>query len=319
MKATARLLPVLLFCIALPACPSQALASELSPQQYSEQIKDFLVRADGLEQHPEQAGDLLTAIPDTETLRDGNRELVISFRSLKDELTSFHSNPQNKADRLSRIRTYLQRLESEAESYEQRTDADSDRTRLNAILAASEFRNVHAPGLKERLLSRLYRWLGRLLMRFMLSGSADSSLVQVLVYFLLAIALVLVVVWTVRQFRRPRDEVGSREIIPFSPSAKNWRSWLAEAREFAAKNDWRNAIHMAYWAGISFLESGGAWKPDRARTPREYLRLINAYDPNFPPLSTLTRKFEVVWYGDRAARQTDFEETLQHLERLGCR
>jgi hypothetical protein len=156
-------------------------------------------------------------------------------------------------------------------------------------------------------------------MRLMLSGNAHFSLVQALVYVLLAIAVVVVIIWTVRRFRRPEEEIAAREIIPFAPSARSWRAWLVEAREFAAESDWRNAIHMAYWAGISFLEAGGAWKPDRARTPREYLRLISSRDPQFPPLSTLTRKFEVVWYGDHPARQADFEETLQHLERLGCR
>ena len=118
---------------------------------------------------------------------------------------------------------------------------------------------------------------------------------------------------------RPEDAPAEREIIPFAPSARSWRSWLAEAREAADRQNWRNAIHLAYWAGISFLESGGAWKPNRARTPREYLRLLSSRNPKHPALSALTRKFELVWYGDRAAVETDFQETLGQLERLGCR
>jgi hypothetical protein len=87
----------------------------------------------------------------------------------------------------------------------------------------------------------------------------------------------------------------------------------------AQQQDWRNAIHLAYWAGISFLESGGAWKPNRARTPREYLRLMGSRKPEYPSLAALTRKFELVWYGDRAASSLDFQETLGQLEKLGCR
>ncbi|HKF23930.1 MAG TPA: DUF4129 domain-containing protein, partial [Candidatus Angelobacter sp.] len=111
----------------------------------------------------------------------------------------------------------------------------------------------------------------------------------------------------------------AREIVPFSPSARSWRAWLEEARRMAQQEDWRNAIHLAYWAGISFLESGGAWKPNRARTPREYLRLMGTRKPEYPSLAALTRKFEVVWYGARAASGVDFKETLGQLEKLGCR
>src|ERR1035438_7184698 len=49
-------------------------------------------------------------------------------------------------------------------------------------------------------------------------------------------------------------------------SAKEWTIWLSEARTAAARGEWRDAIHLAYWAGISFLERQGMWKPDRART-----------------------------------------------------
>jgi hypothetical protein len=33
----------------------------------------------------------------------------------------------------------------------------------------------------------------------------------------------------------------------------------------------------------------------------------------------LTRKFELVWYGHREAAESDFQETLGQLEKLGCR
>jgi hypothetical protein len=86
----------------------------------------------------------------------------------------------------------------------------------------------------------------------------------------------------------------------------------------AQQREWRRAIHLAYWAGISFLEENGAWKPDRARTPREYLRIMGARKPQYPVLAALTKKFEVVWYGHEDAGETDYRETLGQLERLGC-
>jgi hypothetical protein len=119
--------------------------------------------------------------------------------------------------------------------------------------------------------------------------------------------------------RRPQEDLPQREIIPFAPSARSWRAWLADARAQAQQEDWRNAIHLAYWAGISYLEEHGAWKPNRARTPREYLRLIGKAASQYPVLAALTRKLEIVWYGYGTAAEADFHEALGQLEKLGCR
>jgi hypothetical protein len=170
----------------------------------------------------------------------------------------------------------------------------------------------------ESLLGRIFRWLGRLFGNAHISRGATNRFLQAVIYTLVGVAVLLMLIWTVRSLRRKEIDL-PREIMPFAPSAKNWRTWLAEARQSAEMQDWRNAIHLAYWAGISSLEAGGAWKPNRARTPREYLRLLGTRSPNHPPLSVLTRKFEVIWYGERAAAEADFQETLAQLERLGCR
>jgi hypothetical protein len=95
--------------------------------------------------------------------------------------------------------------------------------------------------------------------------------------------------------------------------------WLSEAKACAASGRWRDAVHLAYWAGMSFLEASGAWRPDQARTPREYLKLITASSELRPVLSTLTQQLEVTWYGYRPAGPESFAETLTQLEKLGCR
>src|SRR5262249_46361965 len=122
-----------------------------------------------------------------------------------------------------------------------------------------------------------------------------------------------------RRFRRPKEETSTREIIPFAPSARGWRTWLAEARAQAGKHGWRGGIHLGYWAGNSFLGEGGAWKTHRGRTPRGDSGLVGTRGPNYPPLAALTRKFEIVWYGNRDTAESDFNEALGQLEKLGCR
>ena len=96
-------------------------------------------------------------------------------------------------------------------------------------------------------------------------------------------------------------------------SAKEWTIWLSEARAAAARGDWRDAIHLAYWAGISFLEREGFWKPDRARTPREYLHLISPQNEQRETLTALTRIFELAWYAKRESSEQTFVQTLGGL------
>src|SRR5262249_33755142 len=103
------------------------------------------------------------------------------------------------------------------------------------------------------------------------------------------------------------------------PSWRSWQDWLAEARRHSAQGKWREAIHCGFWAAVSRLESDGVWPPDKARTPREYLKAIPAASLSKEPFSLLTNKFEASWYGDRPTTEVDFAQFTANLERLGCR
>jgi hypothetical protein len=93
---------------------------------------------------------------------------------------------------------------------------------------------------------------------------------------------------------------------------------MQEARLAAEGGNWRDAIHLGYWCGISFLEAQELWRPDTARTPREYLRLLPSASEHRKTLGTLTRTFELVWYGTQEADENAFSEALAQLEKLGC-
>ena len=47
---------------------------------------------------------------------------------------------------------------------------------------------------------------------------------------------------------------------------------------------------------------------DRARTPREYLALVAPDDPRKAGLTQLTGRFELTWYGGRAAGERDYRQ-----------
>ncbi len=86
------------------------------------------------------------------------------------------------------------------------------------------------------------------------------------------------------------------------------------------------AIHCAYWAGIARLQDLGALAPDRAKTPREYLRALTKSKLILPEtiatrhqaLSLLTSRLEKIWYGYQIATEADFRDSLTQLETLGC-
>ena len=159
----------------------------------------------------------------------------------------------------------------------------------------------------------MFRFLRRLF-----RASAIPAVGKYFVYALIGIAG-LALLYLV--YRSIFSEQEFEEVVPrdLPISAKEWTIWLSEARTAAARGDWRDAIHLAYWAGISFLEREGFWKPDRARTPREYLRLMSAQSEQRETLSVLTRIFELTWYAKRGASEQTFSQTLEQLEKLGCR
>ena len=81
----------------------------------------------------------------------------------------------------------------------------------------------------------------------------------------------------------------------------------------------REAVRCAYGAALVRLEEQGVWRIDDARTPREYLPLLPG-DRQSPLRSMLdlTRRFEQIWYGNRAAVADDARRVTDHLEALGC-
>ena len=295
-------------------------AQSVSLAEYRGQTREIARKVEALESHPEQAAKLAAEVPDHVTVAAGAGEITVSYKNLKDDLAAFsRAGPQTRSALLRNLRDYARSLDQAAAAYD-KTGADlaSARNQLNQILSRKEFKQVRGPTARDALLARIYRWLSRLLNRLSFGTGSNFDWMRLFIYLLVGAAASLLAIWTLRRLRRPAEELPPREIIPFSPSARSWRAWLAEARSLAQQQDWRNAIHMAYWAGISYLEEHGAWKPNRARTPREYLRLVGRA-AQYPVLAALTRKLELVWYGYAAAAESDFEETLVQLEKLGCR
>src|SRR5882762_2314311 len=315
-------LPLLLAlaCIAEAVAPATAgdssvTESALTPSQYAAEL-DRLASAIQKLSRADEVPNLLNRIPPVRRVRTSQTTYATSTQWLRAQLVDWRLKPDKELQ--ERMVASVQALRAEALSLEALpSDGSSQRALLNHILASKEFKNVQGQTWLDRLKQRIFDFLIGLLGK-VFSSSAISSISDVLVYGLITVAVLVLLYW---MYRTIHDgvELGELDLQAPAISSKPWTVWMAEARAAADQENWRDAIHLGYWCGISFLEGQGLWRPDVARTPREYLRLLSSTDTNRDTLRLLTRSFEVIWYGTEEADARVFSETLTQLEKMGCR
>jgi uncharacterized protein DUF4129 len=259
---------------------------------------------------------VVRGIPPSWRIRTDAGSFDVSNAALIRNLRSLAATPDPLLH--ARVREELLALRRGAADFEvPPADRATARARLLQILDDREFQGVHGPTWRDRLRQRILQIVQTLLERLARS-SMIPTLSDILVYVLVAIAVIVLALWA---YRSLREDARTQSIVPerMAVSARAWQVWLADAQKAAARGDWREAIHLSYWCGVSFLEARGAWAPDRARTPREYLRLLAPSSEHRTALTSLTRNFELVWYGTDQADASRFGEAVANLEALGCR
>ena len=249
--------------------------------------------------------------------RVGQQTFEIPSDWLRDNLRKFRD--KHSPEIVEQISSRLSMLRAEASSAQR---AGPDRlpelhAKLAGILATPEFAGVAGPSWFDRLKARAWAIAFRFLER-LFTSSAIANISNILLYSVIALAFLAAAYF---MYRTLWNDARVESIVhdPLVISAKEWTLWMQEARTAANMGNWREAIHLSYWCGISFLEAEGLWPPDRARTPREYLRLLSSSHEHRATLTDLTGSFELVWYGSQKADEATFQKTLGQLERLGCR
>jgi Domain of unknown function (DUF4129) len=255
-------------------------------------------------------------VPQSWRVRTGRGEFEISAEGVHRDLRRYER--EKDFANASAIRVRIQTLRQDFDEYEKvAPDISTERNDLGMLLARPEFRDIHGPTWLDLLKQKLLWFIIRLLQRMFRSASIPT-ISRFLVYGVMGLAILAL------GYFANRSMVWGNDFAAVAPkdvpvSAKPWTVWLGEARSVAAQGKWREAIHLAYWAGISFLEHQGAWKPDPARTPREYLGLLANSSQHREALTVLTGMFELVWYAQRDANDATFSQALAALESLGCR
>jgi Domain of unknown function (DUF4129) len=261
---------------------------------------------------------LRDSLPQYWTVKTSDNTYVISSAYLKQQLSG------GKRDA---ARAWVYHALNEVRSYssqEKKIGSDA-RAELDKILAGNEFVAVHAPSAWDLFRQRLAAWISRLL--YKLFGGMERYPItgEILFWIFVIVAVGFIALWLFR-FLEGRDRMDSLPPGEIVSASQTWQEWIRAARDAAGRRDFREAVHSAYWAGIARLEDRGLVPKDRARTPREYLRLVaesseqDLIDRHIyrAPLTELTKRLERVWYANRGAGKEDFAEALKHVKAMGC-
>lgn len=271
------------------------------------------------ENAPDKMGDLARTLPSQWMVSTDERSYTISTRYLREQLSSGSQENAN---------AWVRNLRSQLASYSS-TASDNTanaRAELDQILGGPEFAAVRPPNSWDLFRQRASAWFARLLARLFRAMDRYPIGGKILFWFLVVGCVAVIAMWVFR-FMVSRDHLESLSSGRIGRPSRTWQEWIRIAREAAGRADFRDAIHSAYWAGITRLEDEGNLPKDHSKTPREYLGVLTepatnerAPRPNYrQPLSVLTLQLEQIWYGNRRAGADDFRDTLRQLEALGCR
>jgi len=269
--------------------------------------------------HREAIPRLRQSLPRVWHVRTTAGDIDVSTSWLTLELEKLEQEPATYGVIANQLKSHLTAMRQAA--VELRTASNlpasvNAREHLDKILERREFAGDHGPSKIERWQARIRDWITRqilkLLMRLHLgakTGNAVSWAIVAIAFFALCYWLIQNLAGQARQ-RQQADEV--------APRASDSREWAREALVAAERGNYREAIHCAYWAAVAHLEARGMLKSDRARTPRESLRLLDPHPAEQKLLREFTRLFELIWYGYRPASADDWTDARIHLEKMGC-
>lgn len=253
------------------------------------------------------------AIPKEWRVRVDGVEVAIDVTWIHREIAS--SDAQSWGGARRRAAAHLAALREQAMEAPPARSADPGAA-LTRILSTREFQRAQRTRWLDQLRERITRWLLDLLTKVFGPAIGSRTVAIVFAWIAGAIALIALSMWLASLLTR-RSRATALELPPVASRAAA-RDWALRALAAARRGDLREAVRCGYNAALCRLEDQGVWTVDDARTPREYARLLPPADPRQSTFGDLTRRFEHVWYGGRAATDDDARHVAAHLERLGC-
>jgi hypothetical protein len=301
--------------------PSLARAQANQPQTELDvaSYESELSRITEAIKHTEGIPQLRKSLPRNWRVRVGDKTVEVSTAGLAADLKKIDEDPAKTSFLSQEVRARLVAMRKAAEALEQGTppvNLDVAHTQLDKILGGREFGSPQGPSQLDILKARIARWISDLLYKILRRLHLGAKAGNALAWIIVGIAFLALGYWvwkTLSSSTRKRDiaEVAAAE-------SNDPREWARDALAAADHGDYREAVHCAYWAAVVHLETLGVLKRDRARTPRESLRLLDPHPTEQNLLREFTRRFELIWYGYRPASANDWSEARSHLEKMGC-
>jgi len=268
---------------------------------------------------PEQIAQLRKSLPPAWPVRVDDKSVRVPTDWLASGLKELEEQPAKSASGSRELTSRLIAMRKAAAAFEHGpnlANLEAAHTQLDKILSTREFGAAQGPSPWDLWKARMTRWVGEqiynLLRRLHLGAKAGNALAWIIV----GAAFLALGYWvwkTLSVTNRKRET--SPEVAMQSDDP---RQWVKDALAAADRGDYREAVHCAYWAAVVHLESLGVLKRDRARTPRESLRLLGPHPTEQNLLREFTSRFELIWYGYRSASASDWSEARSNLEKIGC-
>jgi len=306
----------------------QSLASPIYySQSFIQELNRLKAGLESARRSTETLRSYRESLPKAWSVEAGGRHYDVPADLLVSRLLKAEKQPELRGQQIDQAREYLDALAAETGSLSGQPPprADSARAKLDSILARPEYAHTRQESWWEKLRARINEILYNALVRILGRVGGQASLGYVLLWIGICAAAILIAYWIFRRWFRTAREV-EMGLQAAAVPLRSWQEWVFAAREAAGRADYRMAIHCTYWAGIARLQDLGALAPDRAKTPREYLRALTKAKLILPEtlatrhqvLSLLTSRLEKIWYGYQIATEADFRDSLTQLETLGC-
>jgi hypothetical protein len=313
-----RFLAVIL--IALPAC-----AAGLTLRDYQGELDRWSEKIARLEKNPGQAAHLRHDLPPAWIVEDGGQRWESPTAWLDAELATIEEDGQTAHTQVAAMQTHLAALRAAA-TQTAAADDPASRRKMGEVLARPEFHPQQRSWFDD-LRSKVNKWLEPvfkqiervldwLFRRARMPRMPDVSFP--FLQILTAALLLAAIFFFSRRYLFRLDHAIPPASEPMHESRRAWLDFGRRAAQAEEAGDHREAIRLAYWAGIYRLEELGVWRAESTRTHREYLRMLPREAAQRGPLTAITRRFELSWYGGLPASADEFHDVTNHLEEMGC-
>jgi hypothetical protein len=304
------LIHLLLVAAALDVSAETLLRYENRVARAAEQVarikSDAEYEASGIE-------DIRQLVPAQEMVEHEGRRLSVNNTWLHMALDGYEAedDPQAKKAKLAEIGDRLTALDASliraAETSLQIDSNPNSRERLREILNRPEYHEKKesrlAAFIKEirtkviNFLAEIWRAFGRMLQKVFGSG-AEGSIVSMILMIVVLGVLVYFIVLLVMQIRPRRKKARKRTVLGEEIEATATPGDLFEAAMAAARaGDFRGAVRKLYISLLYELSERNLIELEANATNHEYLTRLSQYGALVPPLSEMTDRFDVSWYG----------------------